>query len=52
MGHGFSRDKKIPRETRYLWKKAKQTVFGGGGGAKPKVILVGEQPGDQEDLPF
>jgi uracil-DNA glycosylase family protein len=33
-----------------LWKQATQTVFGKGGGAKPKVIFVGEQPGDQEDL--
>ncbi|MGA8143339.1 MAG: UdgX family uracil-DNA binding protein [Candidatus Acidiferrales bacterium] len=33
-----------------LWKNATQTVFGEGGGAKPKVILVGEQPGSQEDL--
>ena len=33
-----------------LWKNATQTVFGEGGGAKPKVIFVGEQPGDQEDM--
>ncbi len=33
-----------------LWKNATQTVFGEGGGAKPKVIFVGEQPGDQEDI--
>ena len=33
-----------------LWKNATQTVFGEGAGAKPKVILVGEQPGDQEDI--
>lgn len=33
-----------------LWKNATQTVFGEGGGPAPKVIFVGEQPGDQEDL--
>src|SRR5580700_5307165 len=33
-----------------LWKNATQTVFGEGAGAKPKVIFVGEQPGDQEDI--
>lgn len=33
-----------------LWKHATQTVFGEGGGLVPKVIFVGEQPGDQEDL--
>ena len=33
-----------------LWRNATQTVFGEGGGATPKVIFVGEQPGDQEDL--
>jgi uracil-DNA glycosylase len=32
-----------------LWKKATQTVFGEGGSA-PNVMLIGEQPGDQEDL--
>lgn len=32
-----------------LWKKATQTVFGAGASA-PKVMFVGEQPGDQEDL--
>ena len=32
-----------------LWKNATQTVFGEGG-TKPKVIFVGEQPGDQEDI--
>src|SRR5436309_14698915 len=32
-----------------LWKLATQTVFGEGG-SKPRVMLVGEQPGDQEDL--
>ena len=32
-----------------LWKTGTQTVFGEGG-AKPRVMLVGEQPGDQEDL--
>ena len=33
-----------------LWKRATQTVFGEGGGPKPRVIFVGEQPGDQEDI--
>jgi uracil-DNA glycosylase len=33
-----------------LWKRATQTVFGEGGGAKPRVMFVGEQPGDQEDI--
>ena len=32
-----------------LWKTGTQTVFGEGG-AHPRVMLVGEQPGDQEDL--
>lgn len=32
-----------------LWKNATQTVFGEGPAAA-KVMLVGEQPGDQEDL--
>jgi uracil-DNA glycosylase len=32
-----------------LWKNATQTVFGEGP-ALAKVMLVGEQPGDQEDL--
>ena len=32
-----------------LWEKATQTVFGEGP-ARAKVLLVGEQPGDQEDL--
>src|SRR6266581_5414645 len=31
-----------------LWKNATQTVFGAGTG-KATVMLVGEQPGDQED---
>jgi uracil-DNA glycosylase len=31
-----------------LWKNATQTVFGEGA-AKAKIMLVGEQPGDQED---
>jgi uracil-DNA glycosylase family protein len=31
-----------------LWKTASQTVFGEGG-ARSRVMLVGEQPGDQED---
>jgi DNA polymerase len=33
-----------------LWKTGTQTVFGKGGGAHPRVMLVGEQPGDQEDI--
>src|SRR5262245_48018839 len=33
-----------------LWKNATQTVFGEGGGARPRVMFVGEQPGDQEDI--
>jgi uracil-DNA glycosylase len=32
-----------------LWERATQAVCGEGG-AKAKVMLVGEQPGDQEDL--
>jgi uracil-DNA glycosylase family protein len=32
-----------------LWQNATQTVFGEGRGAA-RVMLVGEQPGDQEDL--
>src|SRR4051812_30753435 len=32
-----------------LWEKATQTVFGEGS-ARAEVMLVGEQPGDQEDL--
>jgi len=32
-----------------LWKLGTQTVFGEGG-PKAQVMLVGEQPGDQEDL--
>src|SRR4051812_13285249 len=32
-----------------LWKIGTQTVFGEGG-SKARVMLVGEQPGDQEDL--
>jgi uracil-DNA glycosylase len=32
-----------------LWKRATQTVFGEGG-PHAKVIFVGEQPGNQEDL--
>jgi DNA polymerase len=37
-----------------LWENATQTVFGSGA-ARAEVMLVGEQPGDQEDregLPF
>src|SRR5499433_3797461 len=32
-----------------LWKTGTQTVFGEGG-AKARVMFVGEQPGDQEDI--
>jgi uracil-DNA glycosylase len=32
-----------------LWRRATQTVFGAGP-ADAEVVLVGEQPGDQEDL--
>jgi len=32
-----------------LWRNATRTVFGAGP-AKAKLVLVGEQPGDQEDL--
>jgi uracil-DNA glycosylase family protein len=32
-----------------LWKRGTQTVFGEGG-SDAKVIFVGEQPGDREDL--
>ena len=31
-----------------LWKNATQTVFGEGNG-RARILLVGEQPGDQED---
>ena len=32
-----------------LWRNATQTVFGEGA-AHPKILFIGEQPGDQEDL--
>src|SRR5438270_1905405 len=32
-----------------LWEHATQTVFGEGD-LRPRLMLVGEQPGDQEDL--
>jgi uracil-DNA glycosylase family 4 len=32
-----------------LWRNATQTVFGEGP-AKARLMLVGEQPGDQEDI--
>lgn len=32
-----------------LWKRGTQTVFGGGS-TRAKVILIGEQPGNDEDL--
>jgi DNA polymerase len=31
-----------------LWRNATQTVFGEGS-EHPKIMFVGEQPGDQED---
>src|SRR5580765_7511676 len=37
-----------------LWKRATQTVFGAGA-AHARLLLVGEQPGDEEDrqgVPF
>jgi DNA polymerase len=33
-----------------LWKTGTQTVFGEGEGSRSRVMLVGEQPGDQEDI--
>src|SRR3954471_210682 len=33
-----------------LWQRATQTVFGEGVASTADVMLVGEQPGDQEDL--
>jgi uracil-DNA glycosylase len=32
-----------------LWKKGTQTVFGEGA-SRPSLMLIGEQPGDKEDL--
>src|SRR6267143_3918223 len=32
-----------------LWRTGTQTVFGGGA-AHPKIMFVGEQPGNQEDI--
>jgi uracil-DNA glycosylase len=32
-----------------LWRSGTQTVFGGGA-ARPKIMFIGEQPGNQEDL--
>jgi uracil-DNA glycosylase family protein len=32
-----------------LWKRGTQTVFGEGD-SKPRIMFVGEQPGDQEDI--
>lgn len=32
-----------------LYKTGTQTVFGEGGGPRPRIVMVGEQPGDQED---
>jgi len=33
-----------------LWRTATQTVFGKGEGPHPKLMLIGEQPGNSEDL--
>src|SRR5213592_5098013 len=33
----------------HLWRRATQTVFGEGG-SRARVMLVGEQPGDREDV--
>jgi len=43
--------KKVARDCKAcdLWKRATQTVFGKGS-ARAKIMLVGEQPGHQEDL--
>ncbi|MGB7728392.1 MAG: hypothetical protein WBL50_10190 [Candidatus Acidiferrum sp.] len=32
-----------------LWRNATQTVFGEGGAAHPKIMLIGEQPGNEEE---
>src|SRR5258708_36245296 len=32
-----------------LWKNASQTVFGEGN-SRPSIMLIGEQPGDKEDI--
>lgn len=32
-----------------LWKKGTQTIFGEGA-SRPSLMLIGEQPGDKEDL--
>src|SRR5213082_4294375 len=32
-----------------LWKNATQTVFGEGD-SRPSIMLIGEQPGDKEDI--
>ncbi|HEX6942091.1 MAG TPA: UdgX family uracil-DNA binding protein [Gemmatimonadaceae bacterium] len=33
-----------------LWERATQTVFGQGPRKKARIVLLGEQPGDREDL--
>lgn len=33
-----------------LYKTGTQTVFGEGGGKRPRIVFIGEQPGHQEDL--
>jgi uracil-DNA glycosylase family protein len=32
-----------------LWRNATQTVFGEGGRARPRIMFIGEQPGNEED---
>ena len=44
----FARRRNSASDAR-LWEPATQTVFGEGG-AHAKLVFVGEQPGDQEDL--
>ena len=43
------RDDAAPCRRCPLWQRATQTVFGAGDG-DAEIVLVGEQPGDQEDL--
>jgi uracil-DNA glycosylase len=44
--------KEVARDCRAcrLWERATQTVFGEGPVQKAQIVLVGEQPGDHEDL--
>lgn len=48
-GLGELRDLAAGCQACHLWKPATQTVFGEGPG-RAEVVLVGEQPGDKEDL--